>query len=149
MGLPLNVSASDEVPLTPVSGFATPDPTLLGVLISHPHVDHYGLAYRLPQRTMFLIGKAAQSILAAADIFTPAGIIFQNVMFLEDQKPSPWARSLLRHFSSTILLTMRTRSWSRQMASEFSILVTSERMVGSGSYWRDLSNTLRNASMFC
>jgi ribonuclease J len=87
VGLPLNVSASDEVPLPPVSGFATPDPTLLGVLISHPHVDHYGLAYRLPQRTMFLIGKAAQSILAAADIFTPARIIFQNVMFLEDQKP--------------------------------------------------------------
>ena len=25
VGLPLNVSASDEVPLTPVSGFATPD----------------------------------------------------------------------------------------------------------------------------
>lgn len=89
VGLPLNVTTPDEVPLHSVPGFETPDPSLLGVVISHPHQDHYGLAYRLPDQTRFLIGKAAQSILAAADLFTPAGATFENVMDLEDRKPIP------------------------------------------------------------
>src|SRR5208283_78889 len=62
VGLPLDVTTPDEIPLHPISGFKTPDASLLGVIISHPHQDHYGLAYRLPDQTLFLIGKAARSI---------------------------------------------------------------------------------------
>ena len=37
---------------------------------SHAHQNHYGLACWLPKETPFLIGKAAEAILAAANIFT-------------------------------------------------------------------------------
>ncbi len=87
VGLPLDATAPDEMPLHPVRGFETPDASLLGVVISHPHQDHYGLAYRLPDQALFLIGKAAQSILAAAALFTPGGNTFENVLYLEDQEP--------------------------------------------------------------
>src|ERR1039457_6793392 len=69
VGLPLDASYPDEVPLHPVKGFDAPDPSLLGVVISHPHQDHYGLAHRLPEETPFLIGEAAEAILAAAALF--------------------------------------------------------------------------------
>jgi ribonuclease J len=51
VGQPLELAEPDEIPLYPVPGFDHPDPSLLGVIISHPHQDHYGLAYRLPAET--------------------------------------------------------------------------------------------------
>ncbi len=87
IGLPLDVNDPDAMPLHPVPGFDKPDESLLGVLISHPHQDHYGLAYRLPKETVFLIGEAAQSILDAADAFTPAGLKLKHVIHLKDREP--------------------------------------------------------------
>lgn len=86
IGLPLDAADADSMALHPVQGFYKPDPSLLGVIISHPHQDHYGLAYRLPEETTFLIGKAAEAILAAADLFTPAGLILKHVTHLQDRK---------------------------------------------------------------
>ena len=71
VGLPLDALDPDALPLHPVKGFDGPDDSLLGVLISHPHQDHYGLAHRLPVETTFLIGKAAAAILDAAALFSP------------------------------------------------------------------------------
>jgi ribonuclease J len=87
VGLPLVVSTAADVPLHPIPGFDKAETSLLGVVISHPHQDHYGLAHRLPDQTLFLVGKAARAILAAAELFTPSGITFENVLYLEDRKP--------------------------------------------------------------
>ncbi len=87
VGLPLDVVDKDAMPLHPVPGFDKPEPSLLGVVISHPHQDHYGLAHRLPEETTLLIGEAARSILEAADDFTPAGLKLKNVIHLEDRLP--------------------------------------------------------------
>src|ERR1051325_8770657 len=87
VGLPLDVSDPEEFPLHPIKGFAAPDASLLGVLISHPHQDHYGLAHRLPKETPFLIGKAAEAILSTAALFSPAGLKLENVIHLADRKP--------------------------------------------------------------
>ncbi len=87
VGLPLDAASADDFPLHPISGFAAPDPSLLGVIISHPHQDHYGLAHRLPQETHFLIGKAAEAILLAAGLFSPGGVKFHVVTHLVDRKP--------------------------------------------------------------
>ena len=87
IGLPLDVNDPDKMLLHPVPGFDKPDESLLGVLISHPHQDHYGLAYRLPEETVFLIGEAAQNILDAADAFTPAGLKLNHVIHFNDRKP--------------------------------------------------------------
>ncbi len=86
IGLPLDGTDPDEMPLHPVAGFLEPHASLLGVCISHPHQDYYGLAHRLPKETVFLIGKAAQAILAAAELFTRSGLRLQNVIHLEDRK---------------------------------------------------------------
>ncbi len=87
VGVPLDVDDPDKFPLHPIRGFAAPDPSLMGVVISHPHQDHYGLAYRLPKATTFLIGRAGQSILAAAGLFSPGGVTLDNTIHLEDHKP--------------------------------------------------------------
>jgi len=86
VGLPLDVADADAMPLPPVPGFAAPDPSLLGVVISHPHQDHYGLAYRLPPETTFLIGQAAQNILSAAAVFAPNPLRLDRVLHLQDRK---------------------------------------------------------------
>jgi ribonuclease J len=87
VGLPLDCPDPNTFPLHPISGFAAPDPSLLGVVISHPHQDHYGFAYRLPKETNFLIGKAAEAILAAAGLFSPGGVKLGNTIHLEDRQP--------------------------------------------------------------
>jgi ribonuclease J len=86
VGMPLDAEPQ-EVQLYPIRGFEKPDASLLGVFISHPHADHYGLAHRLPAGTRFLIGKAAESILAAASVFVPVGISLDNVTHIENRKP--------------------------------------------------------------
>ncbi len=87
VGLPLDAPDPDAFPLHPIRGFEAPDPSLLGVVISHPHQDHYGLAHRLPAETTFLIGKAAEAILEAAALFSPTGLKLKNVRHLADRTP--------------------------------------------------------------
>jgi ribonuclease J len=84
VGLPLETEPAD-VPLPPVAGFAKTDPSLLGVVISHPHLDHYGLAHKLPHGTPILIGSAAEKILNAASVFVPGEVHFDNVVHLQDR----------------------------------------------------------------
>lgn len=87
VGLPLEAVDPDAVPLHEIKGFDAPDESLLGVVISHPHQDHYGLAHRLPVETPFLIGQAAEAILSAAALFSPAGLKLKNVRHLVDRTP--------------------------------------------------------------
>ncbi len=84
IGLPLD--ADEDPMLPPVPGFYRVDESLLAVIISHPHQDHYGLAHKLPAETQFLIGEAAERILRAATLFSPAGLTLQNVRHLVDRR---------------------------------------------------------------
>jgi ribonuclease J len=87
VGLPLDALDPDTFPLHPIQGFEAPDESLLGVVISHPHQDHYGLAHRLPEGTLFLIGEAAERILAASALFSPAGLRLKNTTHLINGSP--------------------------------------------------------------
>jgi ribonuclease J len=87
VGVPLDADDPSTVEMPAVLGLNTEDPSLLGIVISHPHQDHYGLASRVPEGTTFLMGAATERILAAAADFTPSGGTFDNVMHLEDRKP--------------------------------------------------------------
>ena len=86
IGLPLDTEPAD-VPLPPVPGFDRHDGSLLGVIISHPHMDHYGLAHRLPAGTPILIGQAAQRILEAASVFVPGEVRMDKTSPLQNGKP--------------------------------------------------------------
>ncbi len=86
LGMPLDTDDPDSVEMPDVGGFADEAPSLLGIVISHPHQDHYGLASRVPGGTTFLMGAATERILAAAADFTPSGGRFEKVMHLEDRR---------------------------------------------------------------
>src|SRR5438093_201437 len=81
-GLPLD--AQDSVSNLPqVRGFREPHETLLAVILSHSHLDHYGLAKYLHHDVQVIMGAATERILKAARVFTPSGIEFRNVLRLE------------------------------------------------------------------
>ncbi len=86
VGLPLDTPEMEGL-LAPVPGFKEADETLMGVVISHPHQDHYGLVRYLRDDLPIFIGPAARRILEAAANFIPAGVIFSNVINLSDQNP--------------------------------------------------------------
>ncbi|MFZ2493004.1 MAG: MBL fold metallo-hydrolase [Thermoanaerobaculia bacterium] len=70
-GLPLGTEADDPVPMPPVAGLVEPDDTLLGVVLSHGHRDHWGLlAHTRPDLPLYM-GAATERIFAAAAPFVP------------------------------------------------------------------------------
>lgn len=71
LGRPLSAGWDDVVPLPDVSGLAAPDPTFHGVVLSHPHLDHYGLAELLHSDVSVFLGAEAERVLKAAAFFSP------------------------------------------------------------------------------
>ena len=57
IGLPLDDRSVD---LPAIKGIETADDCLLGIFISHPHPDHYGLMERLPDHVPVYISRAAR-----------------------------------------------------------------------------------------
>ena len=66
LGRPLSAGWDDIVPLPNVPGLGSPDPTLHGVVLSHPHLDHYGLADQLHPDVPVYLGAEASRVLEAA-----------------------------------------------------------------------------------
>jgi ribonuclease J len=80
LGLPLTEPV-DPVSLLPdVPGLkGMRDPRLLGVVLSHPHQDHYGLLSQAPTDLPVYLGGDAIRMLRAADIFTRSSSIPQSL----------------------------------------------------------------------
>jgi len=86
IGLPLN-SNSEEVDLPAVGGFRNTDPSLLGIFVSHPHLDHYGLARKLESGAPIYIGPDAKKIINAAQPFVPGGFEINESNDLRHRNP--------------------------------------------------------------
>ena len=72
LGLPLDAEGNDSRYLpTGIVGLDGSDPSLLGILISHPHLDHFGLLAHVSPAISIGMGTAARKILAAATPFLP------------------------------------------------------------------------------
>ena len=72
VGRPLTAPRQDHVPLPDVPGLADgTDTLLLGVLISHGHLDHYGLLDQVHPAVPVYAGQAAAAIVEAAQFFSP------------------------------------------------------------------------------
>lgn len=71
LGRPLWATSADDVPLPAAEGLTSHDPTLCGIVISHPHLDHYGLLARVSTEVPVFIGAEASSLLKAASFFSP------------------------------------------------------------------------------
>jgi len=84
LGLPLDAPDDEDAHrrlMPSVEGFREPDESLLGLLISHPHMDHYGLARYIRPETPIWIGEDAHNILKAASPYVPSGFAFANPRF--------------------------------------------------------------------
>ena len=88
VGLPLDAPGDDHETLLPdVSGFRNADDSLLGVLLSHPHLDHFGLAKLIRPEVPVYIGEDANNVLTAASRYVPNGQSFLNPRFLRHETP--------------------------------------------------------------
>jgi len=75
LGMPLTIANQDDAELPEIPGLKEGDnPDLLGVIISHPHQDHYGLIPKVHPTVRIFIGKDAHAILEASSPFSPFGI---------------------------------------------------------------------------
>lgn len=86
VGRPLEADAAPDVELPPVPGLAERDPSLLGVLVSHPHPDHYGLLEAVEPSIPIYMGEGAQRILNAAALFTRGINPLRACAFLRDRE---------------------------------------------------------------
>ena len=90
VGLPLDAPDDPEEHkglLPRVPGFREPDASLLGVIISHPHMDHYGLARYIRPEVPVYIGESAHRVMKAASAYVPKGSAFTDPYFIADRKP--------------------------------------------------------------
>lgn len=88
VGKPLWAEWNEQVPLPLVAGLADgSDPSLAGLLISHPHMDHYGLIDQVDDRVPLIIGKEATALLKAAELFSSAGVELHPTGYLSDRMP--------------------------------------------------------------
>ena len=85
LGLPLDARSVADVELPEVEGLlARLDDTLLAILISHPHQDHWGLLPRVDPNIPVYIGAAAARILKAGLFFGAPGMALNPAGFLKD-----------------------------------------------------------------
>jgi ribonuclease J len=88
VGKPLGAEWNEQVPLPLVRGLADgSDPSLAGLLISHPHMDHYGLIDQVDARVPLFIGQEATALLKAAQLFSSAGVELHPTGYLSDRVP--------------------------------------------------------------
>jgi len=87
LGWPLTVEHDVDMPLPPVAGLASgDDPSLLGIVISHPHFDHYGLLAKVSRSVSVYLGEASLRILREAAFFTQMGIDIAPAGFLRHRQ---------------------------------------------------------------
>lgn len=70
LGQPL-VSDSSEYALPAIEGLREQDSSLLGIVISHAHLDHYGLISHVEASVPLLLGNASKKIINAGHFFFP------------------------------------------------------------------------------
>lgn len=87
VGRPLSAAWGEAVATPAVSGFAEADPSLLGVVISHPHLDHYGLLDQVREEVPVFAGREAVSLLDAAAFFSPISGRITAAGHLEHRRP--------------------------------------------------------------
>lgn len=91
LGLPLDALENLPELLPEVPGLCEPSDSLLGVLISHPHQDHYGLLTHVRPDLPVAMGAAGRRILEAAAPWMPSGAVVPNPgPVLKDRETFEW-----------------------------------------------------------
>ena len=86
LGMPLTIDNQEKAELPDIPGLKDGDNSdLLGIVISHPHQDHYGLVPKVHDSIPIYIGKAAYAMLEASSPFSPFGLTLEIVRHYENQ----------------------------------------------------------------
>jgi ribonuclease J len=86
LGLPLNATDLASTPLPGVDGLAEDSSSLLAIILSHGHRDHWGLVPKVSRQIPLVMGKATESIMRAAANFVPDAIALNAAQHLEHGK---------------------------------------------------------------
>jgi ribonuclease J len=62
------------------------DKIIDGVIISHPHMDHYGLCNFINRNVKFYLGEATHKIIEISNLFMPQQINIVNANYFEKEK---------------------------------------------------------------
>jgi ribonuclease J len=73
LGLPLDAGEADPALVPRISGLREHDSSLLAILLSHGHRDHWGLIPHVRPDIPIVMGQAAECIMRAAADFVPDG----------------------------------------------------------------------------
>lgn len=86
-GLPLDGDPEDDSLLPDVPGLRGEDPSLLGIVLSHGHRDHWGLIPKARADLPLFMGTATDRILRAAAPFVPKSTAITAAGHLVDRQP--------------------------------------------------------------
>ena len=151
VGKPLWAGWDEIVPLPSVPGLADgSDPSLAGVIISHPHLDHYGLIDQVHPSVPVYIGREASLLVGRGRVLqcrrgeAPSDRVSSITVCR-----SGWVPSRLRRTWPTTAASTRTHCWWRPAASGFSIPVTSGVTVARLACSRSCCSIHLGQSMCC
>jgi len=57
------------------------------IIISHPHMDHYGFMGFVSNKIPVYIGNASNELIKISNIFTPSNVVINNPNFYNSEKP--------------------------------------------------------------
>ena len=87
LGMPLTLGNPVDVALPDIAGLVDgKDENFLGVVLSHPHADHYGLLSMAAKNTRVYLGQDSQRLLQAALAFTTFGLDLPNGLTYRDRE---------------------------------------------------------------
>jgi ribonuclease J len=87
LGLPLDATDLASSPLPNVEGLREASASLLAIVLSHGHRDHWGLIPKANPQIPLVMGRATESIIRAAADFVPDAVKLNAAQYLEHGKP--------------------------------------------------------------
>jgi ribonuclease J len=87
LGLPLDATDLASTPLPDIEGLREVSASLLAIVLSHGHRDHWGLIPKVNPQIPLIMGKATESIIRAAADFVPDAVKLNAARYLEHGKP--------------------------------------------------------------
>ena len=87
IGLPLDAEENTQDLLPQIDGLKHRTPDLLGILISHPHQDHYALGLHIDKDIPIFMSHATSKIMEVTTQHNiPDAFVFNNINIFENQK---------------------------------------------------------------
>jgi glyoxylase-like metal-dependent hydrolase (beta-lactamase superfamily II) len=86
LGLPLDAVEADVALVPQISGLKDHDPSLLAIVLSHGHRDHWGLIPKVRPDIPIVVGRATERIMRAAADFVPDAWAPKAWKYLESGK---------------------------------------------------------------